>query len=239
MNKLISYLFFLSILCTTNTNAYEYKIGVIEYPPHIVMEDSKPSGKAIDYIKFMIEKNGDQVKFSAMPVKRALKRLNDGDLDMLFPLENSVEKVTTLTKPLFNLVPGLCFRKSNFIPILSATHRFSSMKIGYADGIEVSSPVIKSGANLYPIRGKSVLGRGLKMLKANRLDAIYHPNPIFLYHKNNPHSKDIACSYFHGLSTNTYLGISDSLSSKKRERIEKQYSLTMKNKSYIEFFNTL
>jgi len=235
----------LSVLMTTlylfslNVSAYEYRVGIIEYPPHAQLENKLPNGRIVDYVQAIITSHGHQVKLSASPVKRALKRLAEGDLDILLPIEASTENILTFTKPLFKLVPGLCFQKQDFLPILSATHRFKGMKVGHTDGIDITKTLDGSGAKLVPLKGKFALERGLKMLKAGRFDAFYHPNPIFLYHRNNPNSKHVACSYFHGLSSNTYVAVSPQLNEERRVLLEGAFNSMMENESYTDFFNEL
>jgi hypothetical protein len=75
------------------------------------------------------------------------------------------------------------------------------------------------------------------MLTAGRYDAFYHPNPIFLYHRNNPVSQKIACSYFHGLSSNTYIAVSPKLINENRVLLEDAFNIMMEKNSYLDFFN--
>ncbi|MEH6345315.1 MAG: transporter substrate-binding domain-containing protein [Bermanella sp.] len=232
---LIITLFLLSL----NVSAYEYRVGIMEYPPHAVLKKGVPEGRVVDYIQAMITSQGHQVHLFSSPIKRALTQLEAGNLDILLPIEASTKGVSTFTKPLFKLVPGLCFKKQNFLPFLSATHRFKGMRIGHTDGIDIAKTLNDSGAKLIPLKGKFALERGMKMLGAARYDAFYHPNPIFLYHKNNPISKTIACSYFHGLSSNTYVAVSPRLSNKNRDFLEGAFNEMMEKESYLNFFNEL
>ena len=238
MSKLLIVFGFTLSCISMATFAYEYRIGVIENPPHVFIKEGSPRGRAVEFMKAVINNSGSQSSFFNIPIKRALKLLKEGKLDALLPFEDSQETTSTLTKPLFKLVPGLCFRKEDFIPILSATHLFKDLKIGYTDGVELAEPLANSQARLISLKGESALDRGLKMLQANRFDAFYHPNPIFLYHQNNPLSKQVACSYFHGLSSNTYIAVSDKLSKEKLSHLETSFSAAMDNQSYTQFVNS-
>jgi len=226
-------------LLSLNVSAYEYHVGIIEHPPHAALKKGVPEGRIIDYVQKIITSQGHKVKLSASPVNRSLKQLEDGDLDILLPIQAPTKGVLTFTKPLFKLVPGLCFQKQNFLPFLSATHRFEGMKIGHVDGVDIVKTLKNSGAKLVPLKGKFALERGIKMLAVDRYDAFYHPNPIFLYHRNNPISKKVACSYFHGLSSNTYVAVSPQLNNEKRALLEGAFNSMMEKESYLDFFNEL
>lgn len=226
-------------LLLQNVSAYEYRVGIMEHPPHAVLKKGVPEGRVVDYIQEMITSQGHQVHLSSSPIKRALTLLEGGNLDILLPIEASTKGVSTFIKPLFKLVPGLCFKKQNFLPFLSATHRFKGLKIGHTDGVYIADTLNDSGAKLIPLQGKFPLKRGMKMLEVERYDAFYHPNPIFLYHRNNPLSKTIACSYFHGLSSNTYVAVSPKLSNKNRVFLEDVFNGMMEKESYLDFFNEL
>lgn len=226
-------------LLAINTPAYEYRVGIMEHPPHAVLKKGVPEGRVVDYIQTIITNQGHRSRLFSAPIKRSLMRLEEGNLDILLPIEASTEDVLTFIKPLFKLVPGLCFKKKNFLPFLSATHRFRGLKIGHTDGMDIVGILNNSGAKLIPLQGKFPLERGIKMLEADRYDAFYHPNPIFLYHRNNPLSKTIACSYFHGLSSNTYIAVSPKLSNKNRKFLEHAFNSMMKKESYLDFFNEL
>jgi len=217
--------------------AYEYRVGVVDYPPHIVAGETGLSGPAMDYIKELFEKHGDAVSFSLVPASRGEIQLLNGDIDLLLPVENLLDNGMKIDKPLFNLVPGLCFRKEGFIPILSATGRFDRLTVGYADGTEIVSPLNNSKAKLVALKGTSGHERGIKMLIAGRIDAFYHSNPAFIYHKNNPISKEIACSYFHGLERNVYITVSPVMSAKKLIHAQESLSVGLEEESYIDFFN--
>ena len=108
-------------------------------------------------------------------------------------------------KPIFHAIPGLCFKKENFIPILSATHRLDSLTIGIASGIKPLPIIEASGGVLVPLKGQDATNRGIDLTQRGRISAIYHLSPQKVYHSKNPLYKELACSYFHGYSTPVYI----------------------------------
>lgn len=237
MNRYLAILCLLLLGISVNTYGFEYNVGVVDYPPHIVVKDKIPSGRAIDYIQNFMDRNGDSVVFTVLPVMRGQKQLVDGNIDLLLPIENFPVGSVIIKKPFLKLVPGLCFRKDNFVPILSATHRLKSLKIGYADGSDLPKTLKESGASLIALKGISGHERGIKMLKANRFDALYHANPVFIYHHKNPLSKDVACSYFHGLTTHVYITVSPILEADKAKHIQSAFTKAIEEQSYRDFYN--
>lgn len=222
----------------TQLPALEYQIGIIEYPPHAITNKHSASGPALDYIQEIFAASGDTITFKVFPAKRGHTELSKGSVDLLYPVENLPKDALYLEEPLFKLVPGLCFRKENFIPILSATHRLKQLTIGYPQGSEIPKVLVESGAKLVPIIGQLGYERGIKMLKANRFGAVYNANPIFIYHYKNPLSKEIACSYFHGLMTNVYIAVSPKLTEEKYANFKKIYSNKVRDRSYTDFYNS-
>lgn len=238
MRSLFVFLCGILIFLSKPAIADAYRVGIVEYPPHIRIDTSPPSGLVLEYVRKAMEKNMDSVSYSPLPLLRAITQLNSGQIDFLLTVEEPHGSIPTLDRPLFKLVPGLCFKKENFIPILSATHRFKELNIGYVSGVDVASPLQNSGASLVPLTGTTTMDRGLAMLAAGRIDAFYHPNPVFTYHSNNPLTKKIACSYFYGLTTNIFVAISPKLTEIQRSHIQSSFDNASNEQTYTDFYNT-
>lgn len=214
------------------------KIGVIEYPPHIETKTKVISGKALDYVKKVLQMRGIEAKFEAVTLKRGVEQLQLGNLDLLFPIsqDDSPKKIINIKTHLFRSTPGLCFQKKNFISILSATHRFNGLSIGFPAGSKIVPSLRKSKAKLKPLGGTNIVNRGIKMLIAGRFDAFYTPNPQKIYHNKNIFSKQVACSYFHGFSRKVYISVSPKLDKEIIRKIDIAFTNAAKNKSYEYFY---
>jgi hypothetical protein len=227
---------FVSLLMSSMlASAETVKVGVIDYPPHINVKGREVTGHAVDYIKSVLKSVDLDANFVAYTSKRALSEFDKGNIDILLPIGAEVPNGTKLKSPFFHVTPGLCFRKENFISILSARHRFDGLKVGYADGAEVLSDLSESGAKMMPIKGKDILTRGIAMLKAERYDAIYHPSPINVYNQASADYDKVACSYFYGHSTAVYINTSAGLKS-KHAALDDAFTKSIADKSYEFYF---
>ncbi len=211
-------------------------VGLIDYPPHINFDEDISKSPLYQYINEMLKTQGFTVTFIKLPRKRASVELLKGRIDMLMPLPLNDENIKTLASPIFHSVPGLCFKKQNFIPILSATHRLNTLTIGVPDDISLVPALTDSTASLVYLKGKNATSRGMEMTQRGRFDAFYHPSPVTVYHRKNPLYKELACSYFHGYSTPIYIAVSPSLPSDVFAIINSAYQKTLKEQSYEYYF---
>lgn len=216
--------------------AESIKVGLVEYPPHVNFKHDETEDKAYKYVDKVLKGLYINVEFIKFPNKRALVELRKGNIDLLFPLDDSQKEVKRLSRPLFRSVPGLCFKKDKFIPFLSATHLFNGLNIGTPAGTEVISALKNSSARLQVVEGSDALNRGIKLLLVNRIDAFYHPSPVKIYHYSNELSKQVACSYFYGYSAGVYIAVDANMSSDKYRLIDNAFSTALKIKSYEYYF---
>lgn len=85
--------------------------------------------------------------------ERATIELLKGTVDVLMPIPLEKETMRTLSLPIFHSVPGLCFKKENFIPILSTIHRLDDLTIGVPVSSTTVAGLTASKANLVQIKG--------------------------------------------------------------------------------------
>jgi len=211
-------------------------VGVIEYPPHIDFKNNIKSEKAYKYVHAVLERKFSDIKYIKYPSKRALSELKKGNIDLLYPVDDPFNKLNLLSNAFFYSTPGLCFKKKNFIPILSATHLFKKLTVGVPSGTKIVPTLESSQANLINIKGADSLNRGIELLRLGRLDALFHPNPIKLYNESNPLSKEIACSYFHGYSSEVHIATKPNMDKKTYKIIDNAFSIAQNETSYEYFF---
>ena len=211
-------------------------MGVIEYPPHTSVNKQTIEGPALDYIKAALATEFDNVTFTYLPTKRGTVELNKGNIDLLFPIAKNEQIQSYLPQALFHAVPGLCFNKKDFIPILSSTDKLDSLLIGVPAGVKLPTALKQSNATLKVIEGSDVLSRGISLLLRNRVDSLYHPSPINVYHHTNPLSKQLACSYFHGYATGLFIATSPQLSKEKQNKAKQVIKNSMLNETYEFYF---
>ncbi len=213
------------------------KIGIVEYPPHISFNDELNKSKIYNYFTLVLGHLDFDVKFYKYPQKRGIIELDKGNIDLLLPYDGTGKDVRLLSKPIFHSVPGLCFKKEKFIPILSATHRFDKLIIGVPSGVEIVNALRSSNAKLVNLEGEDAISRGIDLTQRGRIDAFYHPSPIKVYHHSNILFKEVACSYFHGYSKGVYVAASSQLKSSTFNDINSAFLKMMESLSY-EYYRT-
>lgn len=211
------------------------KIGVIEYPPHVIASKSEIHGPALSYLKAMLSQHSYNIRFVYLPTKRGIVELNKGSIDLLLPISKTAEINHYLSRPLFHSVPGLCFNKKDFIPILSSTDRLDRLIIGVPAGVTLPSALTESNAIIKIIEGSDVLSRGISLLLKKRIDSLYYPSPINIYHYTNPLSNQVACSYFYGYSTGLQIATSPLMSHEDKLKLDNIY-MNYLNKETYEFY---
>jgi len=227
-------MFFLSFSSFSET----LKIGLIDYPPHISFNERNSDSPLLQYISKFLLPMGFQIEFVKLPKFRGALELKSGNIDLLLPFDESSSNVKTLGSPIFYSVPGLCFKKENFIPILSAIHRINDLIIGVPVNANPISPLQESTAKLVMLQGEGAINRGIDLTQRGRLDAFYHPNPRKIYHRKNKMYKEVACSYFNGYSKGVFIAVSPSMPLNKFNLIEQAYQETMTKLSYEYYFAT-
>lgn len=193
-------------------------------------------GPALNYLETMLSNHFENIIFVYLPTKRGIIELNKGSVDLLFPISKTAKINNYLSTALFHSVPGLCFNKKDFIPILSSTNELNKLIVGVPAGVKLPTALSQSGAIINTIEGSDVLSRGVSLLLKNRIDSLYHPSPINIYHYTNPLAKKIACSYFYGYSTALLIATSPLISLKKKAKLNNIYMRYLASETYEYYF---
>jgi hypothetical protein len=229
-------LFYIPFLFVSSAYSKNLKIGVVEYPPHIIFQDDHISGKLFDYINEVLSPLHYDIEIIRLPNGRGALELRKGNIDLLLPYDDITDNIATLTSSLFHPVPGLCFKKENFIPILSATHRFKDLNVGVPLGTPIVPALKNSEAILLEIKGGDAISRGVALTQIGRIDAFYHPSPAKVYHQENKAYKEIACSYFHGYSNGVFIAVSPFMKQKDFQVIDARLKEAMAVMTYSYYF---
>jgi len=224
-----------SLLFTSVVKSSELIIAITEYPPHVNVVEAKVKGSILQYLNNMFSGRFDGIKFVNMSSKRAIRELEKGTVDLFFPYVQRVDGIKSFAEPILNVVPGLCFKKNKFIPILSAPGALDGYNIGVPPSLPLVPIFSRSAVKIKIVEGNNVLKRGVQLLLSDRIDAFYHPSPINVYHYTNPLAKKIACSLFYGYAEKVYIGMSPELLKEKYKIITKLYEKQMSEKPYEIF----
>jgi len=217
-------------------SAATIKIGLIEYPPHIDFKKPLSESKLFNYTRDVFKKHGITAEFVKYPNRRGIIELKKGNIDLLLPYDDSDKSVTVLSNPLFYSVPGLCFKKEKFIPILSALHRLKGLEIAIPPGAPVVQVLKDSGAILVALQGSDIINRGITLTQRGRLDAFYHPSPLKVYHTGNKRYKELACSYFHGYESGVFIATSPKMTKQTFTSVDGILKQALNELSYEYYF---
>ena len=213
------------------------KISISEYPPHVKRNvDGYLEGKLVEYLKLGYSSDFKKVEFVPLLRKRGLLEVQKGKVDLHFPYITPISNVKNIGSPLFHANPGICFKKSNFVPFLSAPNALNGRVIGVAAGTNVVEVLTQYKDKVHYIEGVDAITRGTALLLKGRIDALYHKNPENIYHYDNPLSKSIACSYFHGYSEAVHLAVSPAVSKQHLAKIRLAFERFNASMPY-EFFD--
>lgn len=219
----------------TTAQSKELIIGVLEYPPHVTFD--KTDSTLIKYVNKTLKDAGYKAIYLHLLPERGLRELQKGQIDLLLPFDKRDSRVATLSQPILHSVPGLCFKKENFIPILSATHRFKGLQVGVQAGQHVVEALAKSEANLVNIKGSDAINRGIYLTQRSRIDAFYHPNPSQVYHKGNLSYKEVACSSFHGYFIGIHIAVSPHFGDEQTSKVDAVFSKKLRSQNYEYFLS--
>jgi len=237
MRTKLHFYLYLSLFCSGIVKADTIKVGVVEFPPHIDFSENISKSKAYQYVDDILKGIYSKVVCKTYSKEQALIELDSGTIDILFPLDVSEEKLKHLSKPLFYVVPGLCFKKKDFIPVLSALHRLKELTVGVATGTQVLPDFKRTGVNLTMLTEDDTLLQAVEMLMSDRIDAFYHTSPMQVYNLNNPLFKTLACSKFYGYPSGIYLAVKNNMRDETYRMINKAFSHALDTKSYDDFYS--
>jgi len=211
------------------------QIGFVEYPPHVINKNGEPVGSLVDYVRQAGKKTGIELSFKLLPYKRGLIEIGASNIDFLMPIINPKDLPLRYLQPLFTEVPGLCFLKKNYIPMLSAKKKLFNLRVGYMDGLAHLDTLTRSGATLFPIPGFNYLSRSFQMLGAGRLDAFYHPNPSESYSVKHDTPLFVACSPFHGVENQVFIAKSPIIHRSPTIHFEEMFESLQSVLPYVEY----
>ena len=235
LKRVIRVFFLLSCLFSTLCFAKTLRVAYVDYPPHFNFLQNQKNSPLHIYVNDFLASAGFETVIVKLPGERAAVELDKGNIDLLLPVTKDSGKFDILQAPIFHSVPGLCFKKENFIPILSATHRFKGLTVGVPSGVSVVSALDNSGARLIEVTGSDVTKRGIDLTQRGRIDAYYHPSPQKIYHRENQQYSEVACSYFHGYSAPNFIALSKKLSNDTQRTIRAAFKNQMKQQTYELF----
>jgi hypothetical protein len=212
------------------------KVGIVDFPPHINFIQNIKEDRAYKYVNKILKGMYGKIQFIKLSHDEGRVELDNGTIDILLPLKIENNEFKHLTKPLFNMIPGLCFKKEDFIPILSALHQLKDLNIGILSGTPIL-PLIKStGANFHTLDNATSLSKGIELLLEGKYKAFYHPNPMEVYHYNNPLSKKVVCSKFLGYPSAIHIAVKSNMNNDDFNMIDKAFTRALEINSYEQYY---
>jgi len=173
-------------------------MGVYDYRPYIKISNNGDITESwpqhfTESVKF------NKLKLIDIPRKRLKFLLDKGIIQLAFPIYE-IGELQPIGRPITYEIPGLCFKKENFIPFLSATHLWKNLRIGFPGGTKLVSVLNKynRNPNSFEVVGSDLSSRLIDMLMIDRFDAIYVQDLNEIYSVDSIYYDTIACSGFYG-----------------------------------------
>jgi len=236
--KYLKVIILLNLIISFQSQGEKLRVGLVEYPPHLNFDMKNKDTPIFEYVDRWLNNLNVKIEYVRLSTERGITEIQNGNVDILFPLDVEIEGVRTLQTPLFHSVPGLCFKREKFIPILSATHRFNNLLVGVPTGVRIVSALENSRALIVELKGNDAIKRGIHLTQRGRIDAFYHPYPKQVYHRENPKYQEVACSSFHGYQNAVHIAVSPKLSKQMLDSIESSYKKAMEDITYDYYFAT-
>jgi len=236
--KCLKLIILLNLIISFQSQGEKLRVGLVEYPPHLNFNMKSEDTPLYEYVNRWLNNLNVKIEYVRLSTERGIKEIQNGKIDLLFPLDVEIDGVKNLQTPLFHSVPGLCFKREKFIPILSATHRFNNLLVGVPTGVKIVPALENSRALIVELKGNEAIRRGIDLTQRGRIDAFYHPYPLQVYHRENPKYQEVACSSFHGYLDPVHIAVSPKLSKYKVDSIESAYKKAMEDISYDYYFAT-
>ena len=119
MKKIVYILFVIGFTCS-GLIAKDFKIGVDNWEPFIIVNDEKITGISIDYIKELTDKMGVNLVIRRIPWARSLKMLKSGQLDAVINMVKTKERskyIVFTDPPYFKLTTRFYIKKGKNVKI--------------------------------------------------------------------------------------------------------------------------
>jgi len=236
--KCLKVIILLNLIISFQSQGEKLRVGLVEYPPHLNFDMKNEDAPLYKYVDGWLNNLSVEIEYVRLSTERGIKEIQNGNIDLLFPLDVEIDGVKNLETPLFHSVPGLCFKRKKFIPILSATHRFNNLLVGVPTGVKIVSALESSKALIVELKGDEAIRRGIDLTQRGRIDAFYHPYPVQVYQRENPKYQEVACSSFHGYQNPVHIAVSPKLSKNRVQLIESAYQKALDAISYDYYFAT-
>lgn len=221
-----------------------FRVGYFDLPPHTGLgANATNPGIAISYFEQIAARMAvGEVSYSKMPLPRLLRMLERGELDMILLLAKDVERDARFLYPhqaLFSTTAVLAVQASNPQVAIHSVEDLLPLRIGVWQNGYHSPLLHDSRLELHTLSGDGVMGKGLNMVIAGRIDAFYFPDDYALQYEaktlgNQARIKGLAMPEQH---LELYSVFSRKNGNQYLPRYERALSEVQAQQPYTEFFD--
>tara|TARA_R110002072_G_scaffold276051_1_gene437341 strand:+ start:71995 stop:72696 length:702 start_codon:yes stop_codon:yes gene_type:complete len=191
---------FILMFLQFNIMAKNHVFAVIDASPYVIVEESKLSGVVVDNfnncIVPLMNKKGLKVELRSYPFKRAINYLKKGEVEGIYLyIKDRSLKYAYSTKSVFSLKPSICSDQLEKITS-KKTSQYEGVRFSHFHGEYPVKELFNSKAKPLSISSDNYAYQALRMLKANRINAIYHPLPAAMEYEKKKHDDlyyDVKC----------------------------------------------
>lgn len=166
-------IFIMFLFSTLTFSQEEFTIAIDEWPPFRIIENEIIMGLDIDVWNEIAKRTGIKIKFERYPWARALKKMEDGEVDAMGGLAKTEERANFIqytSIPYFKCTTVFYLQKGKASIVSKYPDLYSLSSIGYVLGSFYYEP-FNSDTKLKKI-GVSTEEQLLKLLESKRLDVI-------------------------------------------------------------------
>jgi ABC-type amino acid transport substrate-binding protein len=201
-------LFFIALFGFNRAYACELTVATPNIPPHFWTENGKAKGLTVDFLNLVAQQSGCQFTYKAKPWKRVLHELTNGGVDMTVAFHSesregfayySTAKFGQYQFYIFSLDPNN--KRQSVDSLYAEQKKLMYLKDWYLG--DLKQKIVSKADLAMPILS---LDKGLKLMIANRADAILGPKVEMLYSiKQNKLTNKVFLSSTPQLSLDQYV----------------------------------
>lgn len=196
MKCLLIFLLIVVAYCQSLPGRDTVRVGTFMLPPFMMQsaDGKKTTGVGVDFWKNHAgpQMNVEVEAFGPFPIKRALKLLEDGTIDVIpnmTKIPEREEKFLFPEMPLSEITPCIVVLDNSPLKKVTKQEDLYNMKLVHLDAAYIPKILRHSSIKIEFLAGDDYLHGLIDMLEAGRVDAFIHINYFSLRHELMTHGK--------------------------------------------------
>jgi len=162
----------------TVQSSLEFRVGIFNYPPHIIFENDAPTGPLVSFFnEYFVKKMNVPITFFRMPITRAELEAKKCSIDMIMISGKSAQRSEFLNfpeKPFHQMKRSLLVKNDFPKNTVHKSEDLFGLTIGWSTGAKMVMPeyLKHPNINLKLLAGRNFTGRNVKMLAYGRITGV-------------------------------------------------------------------